>query len=335
MSQKLSSVIVTTRKVTNEETGIDLHVYEERKNFASKRTIRATVYNIIVVSNLQTLNAKAGETVQYTIDKSHDDCEKLHKNLSKKFPGTLIPEMPSKPIRMMDTAEKAKTRKSQVGNFLAFCAKTPKISKSEVVLKFLGVENVKLDGKSEDDEPSESQESPTPLISKPNVNLFTPAIDSSHEIFSEEMENQQEEEGEEEIDYTPRNLKKSKNKTEEISSSGREVKLFDDKDTDTPMIENAVVAQKINEVTTEQEVEDGLFDYADSDEDLDELLRKLENTKNTRQAREKDIAEKRKAAQNSNIKTAVEPEAGDFDVNDISKYISENVVNMNDLNLGL
>lgn len=309
----------TTRDVLNKNTGLDLYIHGEQQTVASKRISKATIYNVIVVSNLPIFSATEGNTCQHALEKSHDDMQRLYNKLSKRFSGTLIPEVPKKPISLIDNPTKAKERMKQCEMFLQFCAKTSKIANSEELLQFLSitadkssqevVEPVHHDKNDRKVEPKDQR-------TANKVQLFENAIAvTGEQIFSNV-------DSDDELPYIglrPKSKDEKKSNIHKLHMGEDMAGLYQEYSPPVVNMPSAVTQSESRTSTNEGEA-------ASDDDDFESLMRRLDDAKLHREKREEERNE-REVNQPRNCASADDlavPEAGDIRLDDVSKYIDEN-----------
>lgn len=343
---KILSVVVATREISNIETGLDLLVYEQQ-SVQSTRTIRTNYYSLTIVSSLPCfkdfVGTKSADVIQYTMQKTYEEFAQLHKSLCDNFLAARIPDMPSKPISLIDTAAKSKLRQKALDKFVKYCASKKKIARSKELLEFLGVSNENVDKEKNEEESDKEEEKlnksavvdSTPDKNAPSepledeVELFKPVIKATELTFEEY----------EETEDDP-NLTQIKTKRTDVPS----VKLFGDTDIyggGVKVTEQDLVILPAATPATEGSVynENEESDISDiEDDEIEKLVRRLEKSKETREARGNQAGDAKKTGKQADI--TVDPsekvvEIENFDVDDISKYIQENAVNLDDTDLGL
>ncbi|XP_064597673.1 HCLS1-binding protein 3-like isoform X2 [Liolophura sinensis] len=110
----MPTATLTVREVKNKETGLDISIpnYKETPGLLGS-----------------------------TVTRKYPDFEQLYNQVGAQFPGTILPPLPKKVLRLTETV--IKDRKSKLEGFLKFLACTPKLATCSKLLEFLGVNAIK------------------------------------------------------------------------------------------------------------------------------------------------------------------------------------------------
>ena len=155
-------VVETNRKIENAETGLDIVVpdFVISKPQDTLKSAKAK-YHIIITTDLrcktdetteENRKNRVGNTaVHYSIDKEFNDFLKLKSDLDKKHSGVYVPkiEISDKYSNKLAFASKpnwkeCREKQVAVDKFMGWCARTPKVAASPILINFLGLNKLKL-----------------------------------------------------------------------------------------------------------------------------------------------------------------------------------------------
>ena len=237
------TAVKTNRKIQNIATGLDVVVPDfVRLEKSEKLKGPKIVYHVIVTTNRSPenlanenhLNIYGNTAVHYAFDKEFREFVKLRSDLDKRYSGTYVPtieisERFSDKLAFAGRASWKECREKQVAidKFMKWCAQTPKIAASPILIEFLGLnrlkQNADKDKSSQNDKQSKTNEvkqtyKEEDLFGEPDF-----AKDQKGDLFEEEGKNDEE--------VKVQDLTNIPQTFGEIRSSGkRKINLFETED---------------------------------------------------------------------------------------------------------
>ncbi|XP_066242358.1 HCLS1-binding protein 3 [Saccopteryx leptura] len=131
-------VLVTSRRVQNAHTGLDLTV-PQHQEVRGKMMSGHVEYQILVVTRLAVFKSakhRPEDVVQFLVSKKYSEIEEFYQKLSSRYPGASLPPLPRKVLFVGESD--IRERRAVFNEILSRVSKDAELASSPELLEFLG-----------------------------------------------------------------------------------------------------------------------------------------------------------------------------------------------------
>ncbi|XP_066090652.1 HCLS1-binding protein 3 [Saccopteryx bilineata] len=131
-------VLVTSRRVQNAHTGLDLTV-PQHQEVRGKMMSGHVEYQILVVTRLAVFKSakhRPEDVVQFLVSKKYSEIEEFYQKLSSRYPGASLPPLPRKVLFVGESD--IRERRAVFNEILSCVSKDAELACSPELLEFLG-----------------------------------------------------------------------------------------------------------------------------------------------------------------------------------------------------